>query len=71
MKPQFNDNYFQPVRPNVMRCARFWRNQSLRGDLMDKGGSFDIDLYLRYLDAINEQMQRPNFIPVNSNNVSK
>jgi hypothetical protein len=65
------ENYFQPVRPNVMRCARFWRNQSLRGDLMDKGGSFNIDLYLRYLDAINEQIQRPIVNRVNSNIVQK
>lgn len=65
------ENYFQPVRPNVMRCARFWRNQSLRGDLMDKGGSFNIDLYLRYLDAINEQIQRPIVNRVNSNLIQK
>ena len=65
------ENYFQPVRPNVMRCARFWRNQSLRGDLMDKGGSFNIELYLRYLEVINEQIQRPNINRVNSNFVSK
>lgn len=65
------ENYFQPVRPNVMRCARFWRNQSLRGDLMDKGGSFNIDLYLRYLDAINEQIQRPIVNRVNSNIIQK
>lgn len=65
------ENYFQPIRPNVMRCARFWRNQSLRGDLMDKGGSFNIDLYLRYLDAINEQIQRPIVNRVNSNILQK
>lgn len=65
------ENYFQPIRPNVMRCARFWRNQSLRGDLMDKGGSFNIDLYLRYLEAINEQIQRPIVNRVNSNIVQK
>lgn len=65
------ENYFQPVRPNVMRCARFWRNQSLRGDLMDKGGSFNIDLYLRYLEAINEQIQRPIVNRVNSNIIQK
>ncbi|MEY2868247.1 MAG: hypothetical protein RIR01_671 [Bacteroidota bacterium] len=65
------ENYFQPVRPNVMRCARFWRNQSLRGDLMDKGGSFNIDLYLRYLEAINEQIQRPIVNRVNSNLIQK
>ena len=65
------ENYFQPVRPNVMRCARFWRNQSLRGDLMDKGGSFNIELYLRYLEVINEQIRRLNVNRVNSNFVSK
>lgn len=56
-KPQITtENIFTPIRPNIMKCVRFWRNQSLRGDMMDKGGSFNIDLYLRYLDAINEQV---------------
>jgi hypothetical protein len=55
-KPQITENIFIPLRPNIMKCVRFWRKQSLRGDMLDKGGSFNIDLYLRYLDVINEQV---------------
>ena len=50
------ENIFIPIRPNIMRCVRFWREQSLRGDLMDKGGSFNVNLYLSYLEIINEQV---------------
>jgi len=53
------ENIFTPVRPNIMRCVRFWREQSLRGDLMDKGGSFNVNLYLSYLEVINEQVLTP------------
>jgi hypothetical protein len=48
---QVEENVFIPVKPHIMKCAKFWRGQSLRGDLMDKGGSFNIELYLRYLEA--------------------
>jgi hypothetical protein len=64
-------DYFTPIRPNIMRCVRFWRQQSLRGDLMDKGGSFNIDLYLRYLDVINEQVTINNSRDTNVTNLSK
>lgn len=64
-------DYFTPIRPNIMRCVRFWRQQSLRGDLMDKGGSFNIDLYLRYLDVINEQVTINNSRDTNITNLSK
>jgi hypothetical protein len=64
-------DYFTPIRPNIMRCVRFWRQQSLRGDLMDKGGSFNIDLYLRYLDVINEQVTINNTRDINTTPVSK
>lgn len=53
------ENYFIPYpkerRANILKYLRFWRNQSLRGDLMDKGGSFNIKLYLDYLDVIQNQ----------------
>jgi hypothetical protein len=53
------ENYYVPYpsahRVNILKYVRFWRNQSLRGDLMDKGGSFNIELYLDYLDAIQHQ----------------
>lgn len=40
------ENTFTPIRPNVMNCVRWWRNQSMHED---KGGSFNIELYLDYL----------------------
>lgn len=40
---------------NLGRIIKFWRNKSLRGDIKDKGGSFDINLYLRYLDVLNSK----------------
>ena len=40
-------NEFTPIRPNVMTCVRWWRNQSSH---QDKGGSFNIELYLDYLN---------------------
>lgn len=42
------ENTFTPVTPNIMKCMRFWRNQSLT-DCKDKGGSFNLELYLDYL----------------------
>ena len=40
------ENTFTPIRPNVMNCVRWWRNQSIHED---KGGSFNLELYLDYL----------------------
>ena len=49
MKKQIKqqENEFTPIRPNVMACVRWWRNQSVKED---KGGSFNIQLYLDYLN---------------------
>ena len=48
MKTQnIQENEFTPIRPNVMACVRWWRNQSSH---QDKGGSFNIQLYLDYLN---------------------
>ena len=47
MKTQkIQENEFTPIRPNVMNCVRWWRNQSMHED---KGGSFNLELYLDYL----------------------
>jgi hypothetical protein len=48
MKKQIKikENEFTPIRPNVMTCVRWWRNQSSH---QDKGGSFNLELYLDYL----------------------
>ena len=40
----------QKPRPNIMDCISFWKNKSVKED---KGGSFNLDLYLAYLQAIN------------------
>ena len=47
--------YPQGRGANILKYLRFWRNQSLRGDLKDKGGSFNVQLYLDYLDVIQNQ----------------
>ena len=40
----------QKPRPNLMDCIRFWKNKSVKED---KGGTFNVELYLAYLQAIN------------------
>jgi len=39
----------QKPRPNLMDCIRFWKGKSVKED---KGGTFNIELYLAYLQAI-------------------
>ena len=41
----------QKPRPNLMDCISFWKGKSVKED---KGGTFNVDLYLAYLSAINE-----------------
>jgi hypothetical protein len=36
---------------NIMHIVRFWKNKSLH---QDKGGSFNLELYLRILKIKNE-----------------
>jgi len=45
-------NTYIPVKPNIARMKRWWKNQSLHDD---KGGSFNVTLYLDYLNAINQR----------------
>ena len=40
----------QKPRPNLMDCISFWKGKSVKED---KGGTFNLDLYLAYLQAIN------------------
>jgi hypothetical protein len=40
----------QKPRPNIMDCMSFWKGKSVK---QDKGGSFNLNLYLSYLQAIN------------------
>ena len=37
-------------RPNIMDCISFWKGKSVKED---KGGTFNLELYLSYLNAIN------------------
>lgn len=41
-------NYEEPS--NLMQCVRFWEGQTLT-QCGDKGGSFNVELYFRYLEA--------------------
>lgn len=47
---KIQENEFTPLHPNVMQCVRWWRSQSITED---KGGSFNIYLYLDYLSEQN------------------
>jgi hypothetical protein len=43
------ENVFIAYPPDIMKCIRFWKNQSLK-ECDDKGGSFNVQLYLDYLE---------------------
>jgi hypothetical protein len=43
-----NSKLLEPSK--LMQCIRFWTRQSLT-DCGDKGGNFNTELYLRYLEA--------------------
>jgi hypothetical protein len=47
--------YPKERKVNITRMKTWWIKQSLPGYLMDKGGSFNVNLYLDYLEAINQQ----------------
>lgn len=51
-KANIKINHYIPVKPNIARMKRWWKNQSLHND---KGGSFNVSLYLDYLNAINQR----------------
>ncbi len=45
-------NTYAPVSSNFQAVRRFWLKHSLRGDLEEVRTTFNVDLYLSYLDAI-------------------
>lgn len=45
-------NTYNPNKPNVTYIKRKWETKICAED---KGGSFNLELYLDYLDAINNQ----------------
>ena len=49
-------------RPNLMDCISFWKGKSVKED---KGGTFNLELYLAYLQAINTECP----IQANTSNV--
>jgi hypothetical protein len=57
MKENTYVEYPKHLRYMMNVYINFWRKQSLKGHLEDKGGSFNVTLYLDYLDAIREQPQ--------------
>lgn len=52
MKKGNKINHFIPTTPNIARIMRYWKNQSSEND---KGGSFNLTLYLDYLNVISQQ----------------
>jgi len=52
MKKETKINHFIPASPNIARIMRYWKNQSSEND---KGGSFNLTLYLDYLNVISQQ----------------
>jgi hypothetical protein len=42
------------LHSSVMTYIKFWSRPSLRGELEDKGGSFNVELYFAYLRKIYE-----------------
>ncbi len=42
----------KPVQVNILKYVNFWTKKSLRGELQDKGGSFNLELYYAYLREI-------------------
>ena len=44
------DRLHLQVPSKLMQCVRFWEGQTLT-QCGDKGGSFNIELYFRYLEA--------------------
>lgn len=47
-------NIYEPYRPNIERMANWWRTPKKISCAKDKGGSFNMQLYLDYLTTITE-----------------
>jgi len=52
MKKATKINHFIPATPNIARIMRYWKSQSSEND---KGGSFNLTLYLDYLNVISHE----------------
>jgi hypothetical protein len=52
------ENKFIPLRKNIVKSMNWWKNQSLPGVYKDKGGSFNLELYMKYLNVVNESDER-------------
>jgi hypothetical protein len=48
------ENKFIPLQANIAKAVKWWKTKSLPGIYKDKGGSFNLDLYMKYLEVINE-----------------
>jgi hypothetical protein len=47
------ENTYIPLTPSLAVYRKFWANKSLRGDIQEVRTTFNVTLYLAYLDAIN------------------
>ena len=45
-------NIYEPYRPNIERMANWWRTPKKISCAKDKGGHFNMKLYLDYLTTI-------------------
>jgi hypothetical protein len=53
MKKQHQQKKQNPTPFNLNVSIRFWRKQSIT-ECLDRGGSFNVQLYLDYLEIINQ-----------------
>lgn len=53
MKMKRNDNTFIPLNYPLVRRIQWWRKKSMNDD---KGGSFNVELYLQYCKIKFEQV---------------
>lgn len=45
-------NTFIPLRATMLPILQFWRGTTLRGEIKERAGSFNVALYLDYLEVI-------------------
>lgn len=52
------ENTFIPYSPNIARCIKFWKTEK-QTPAEDRAGSFNLDLYLDYLNEVNKGQAYP------------
>jgi hypothetical protein len=46
------ENTFIPLRATMLPILQFWRGTTLRGEIREREGNFNVALYLDYLEII-------------------